>query len=467
VNNCGYDRNCWILSTDRLWLVRFSVGPLTVGVRVRLAELADRHGVLRLKILIYSANFAPEPTGIGKYSGEMAEWLAAHGHTVRVVCALPYYPHWKLDPAYAGRGFQRDTWRNVSVWRAPIWVPASPTGIKRVLHLLSFAISSLPLVLRQMFWRPDLVVTVAPAFVCAPTGWLAARLTGARAWLHLQDFEVDLAFNMGLLSSRLIRGVVLRLERFMLRRFDRVSSISARMVQLLHRKGVDPARTQYFPNWVDVSRICPEMKSEAFRAELGIAADSVVVLFSGSMGGKQGLMVIPAAAALLAGRKDIVFVVSGDGVMKPVLQTAAADLPNVRFLPLQPVERLGELLCLGDIHLLPQNADATDLVLPSKLSGMLSSGRPVITMSEVGTELQAVVSQCGLVVSPDDTSGLAAAILQLADDRTLREKLGRRARAYAESHFEVDQVLARVFGSGGKPKSSEVPKSIVAPVVAP
>ena len=88
-------------------------------------------------------------------------------------------------------------------------------------------------------------------------------------------------------------------------------------------------------------------------------------------------------------------------------------------------------------------------------------------MSEVGTELQAVVSQCGLVVSPDDTSGLAAAILQLADDRTLREKLGRRARAYAESHFEVDQVLARVFGSGGKPKSSEVPKSIVAPVVAP
>jgi colanic acid biosynthesis glycosyl transferase WcaI len=417
-----------------------------------------------LKILIYSANFAPEPTGIGKYSGEMAEWLAAHGHSVRVVCSLPYYPQWKLDPAFAGRAFRRDAWRNVSVWRAPIWVPSSPTGIKRVLHLLSFAICSLPLMVRQIFWRPDLVVTVAPAFVCAPMGWLTARLAGARAWLHLQDFEVDLAFSMGLLSSKLVRGIVLRLERFMLLRFDQVSSISARMVQTLQRKGVPMSRTQYFPNWVDVSRINPDLKGDAFRAQLDIPADSVVVLFSGSMGGKQGLMAIPAAAAQLAARKDIVFVVSGEGVVKAALQSAAADMPNVRFLPLQPIERLGELLCLGDIHLLPQNADATDLVLPSKLSGMLSSGRPVITMSQAGTELHAVVSQCGLVVPPDDTSALAAAVVRLADHSAERRELGKRARAYAEHHFEIDLVLARLFGWGGvRKKTSTAPEGVVAP----
>jgi colanic acid biosynthesis glycosyl transferase WcaI len=416
----------------------------------------------QLKILIYSANFAPEPTGIGKYSGEMAEWLAAHGHTVRVVCALPYYPQWKLDPAYAGRAFQRDEWRDVSIWRAPIWVPACPTGIRRVLHLLSFAISSLPLMVRQIFWQPDLVVTVAPAFVCAPMGWLAARLAGARAWLHLQDFEVDLAFNMGLLRSQIVRGAVLRVERFMLRRFDQVSTISARMVQLLQRKGVEAGRTWYFPNWVDVSRITPHSNSGAFRAELGIPADSVVVLFSGSMGGKQGLMAIPAVANLLAGRKDIVFVVSGDGVMKPAVQAAAAQLPNVRFLPLQPIERLGELLCLGDIHLLPQSADATDLVLPSKLSGMLSSGRPVVTISQAGTELHTVVSQCGLVVLPDDTAALAQALVRLADDRDLRRELGRRARAYAENHFEIDLVLARLFGSGNMQRSGAAPENLAA-----
>jgi colanic acid biosynthesis glycosyl transferase WcaI len=402
-----------------------------------------------LKILIYSANFAPEPTGIGKYSGEMAEWLAAHGHDVRVVCALPYYPHWKLDPAFARRAFRRDAWRGATVWRAPIWVPASPTGAKRVLHLLSFAIASLPLMVRQMFWRPDLVLTVAPAFVCAPMGWLTARLAGARAWLHLQDFEVDLAFNMGLLSNKLVRHVVLRMERLMLRRFDQVSSISGRMLQTLLRKGVDPARTQYLPNWVDVRRISPDSHHDSFRMQLGIPAKSVVVLFSGSLGSKQGLMSIPATASLLSEREDIVFVVCGDGVMKPALQAAASALRNVRFLALQPIERLGELLCFGDIHLLPQNAEATDLVLPSKLSGMLASGRPVITMSEPGTELHSVVSQCGLVVPPEDTLALADAVVRLAEDRALRRELGERARSYAENNFEIDLVLARVFGAGG------------------
>ena len=416
-----------------------------------------------MKILIYSANFAPEPIGIGKYSGEMAEWLAAQGHAVRVVCALPYYPHWRLDPVFAGRAFRRDAWRGASVWRAPIWVPASPTGVKRILHLLSFAISSLPLMVRQIFWRPDLVVTVAPAFVCAPAGWLSARLAGARAWLHLQDFEVDLAFNMGLLNNRLMRNVVLRMERFLLRRFDQVSSISARMVQTLHRKGVEPARTQYFPNWVDVSRITPSLRGDSFRAELGIRAENVVVLFSGSMGGKQGLMAIPAAAALLAHRKDIVFVLSGDGVMKSSLEAAAAHLPNVRFLPLQPVERLGELLSLADMHVLPQNADATDLVLPSKLSGMLASGRPVVTMSQPGTELQAVVSQCGLVVPSGDTPALAAAVVELADDPARRRALGARARLYAESNFAIEQVLARVFGGNDGSKSSAAPERLAAP----
>ncbi len=134
-----------------------------------------------MKILLYSANFAPEPTGIGKYSGEMASWLAAQGHEVRVVAAPPYYPAWKLAEGYAWPPYRREQWQGVSVFRAPLWVPASPGGLARVLHLLTFAAASLPSMLRQAFWRPDVVFTVAPAFVCAPAGWLTARLCGAQS----------------------------------------------------------------------------------------------------------------------------------------------------------------------------------------------------------------------------------------------------------------------------------------------
>jgi colanic acid biosynthesis glycosyl transferase WcaI len=402
--------------------------------------------VTRMRILVYSVNFAPEPTGIGKYSGEMCAWLADRGHEVRVITAPPYYPAWKVDPAFQWTPFRRQAWNALAVWRAPLWVPKNPGGLARVVHLLSFAATSFPLMMRQVFWRPDLVVTVAPAFVCAPAGLLTARLCGARSWLHLQDFEVDLAFRMNLLQGKLLQRLVLRMERGLLRRFDSVSSISSRMVEQLINKGVQLKRTRYFPNWVDISHIKPSLSAGRYRAELGIAPETVVVLFSGSLGGKQGLMVIPAAAKLLAERKDIMFVVCGDGVTKPKLQAAAEGLANIRFLPLQPFERLGELLCTADIHLLPQSPGAADLVLPSKLSGMLASGRPVIATCRAGTELDAVVSKCGLVVPPQDSSALATAICKLANEPKTRLELGRRARAYAEANFERDAILGRIFG---------------------
>ena len=399
-----------------------------------------------MKILIYSANFAPEPTGIGKYSGEMAEWLVSQGHEVRVVSAPPYYPDWKIAKGYRGPFYRYEVWKGVRVWRAPVWVPAQPSGLKRILHLLSFAINSLPLMLRHIGWRPDVVMTVAPAFVCAPMGWLTARLAGAQAWLHMQDFEIDVAFKMGLMEGRGPRQALLWLELHLLRRFDVVSSISSRMVDRLRKKGVDRDSIRLFPNWVDVDKVRPLAHVSDYRAELDIAYDATVILFSGTLGSKQGLMMIPEAAKLLAHRPDVQFVICGDGVMKTALEAACAGLSNVRLMPLQPVERLSELLGMADIHLLPQSREAEDLVLPSKLAGMLSSGRPIVATCREGTEMAHVVSNCGMVVPPDDQVALAGAIESLADQPEARARMGLLARRFAEDHLARNAVLNKWVG---------------------
>jgi len=396
-----------------------------------------------MKILIYSANFAPEPTGIGKYSGDMAWWLAEQGHEVRVVCAPPYYPNWQVDRKYRWPPYRRERWRGVDVWRTPLWVPRSPSGLTRLLHLLSFAIASFPVMLWQIAWRPDVVLTVAPAFMCAPAGLLTAWLSRAKCWLHLQDFEVDVAFGMGLLKGRLLQRIALRMESSLLRRFDTVSTISGRMMERLCAKGVNAGKTRYLPNWVDLTRIKPP--NGGYRTQLGISNDAFVVLFSGTLSGKQGLKVIPEAAKLLRARDEIVFVVCGEGVMKSELQAAAAGLPNIRFIPLQPSGQVSDLLSMADIHLLPQSPDAADLVLPSKLGGMLASGRPVIATCRAGTEISEIVSQCGLVVAPENSMELARAIATLADDPERRKSLGRRARIFAENNFERHAVLSTVF----------------------
>jgi colanic acid biosynthesis glycosyl transferase WcaI len=396
-----------------------------------------------MKILIYSANFAPEPTGIGKYSGEMAQWLVAQGHEVRVIAAPPYYPNWELAEGYKAPIYRREQWKGVDVWRAPLWVPRNPGGLKRVLHLLTFGLTSLPVALWQLTWRPDVVLCVAPALVTAPAAFAVARLSGARAWLHIQDFEVDVAFRMGLLQGKWPRRMVSWLEQRLLRRFDVVSSISDRMVDRLRSKGVLPHKVRSFPNWVDISQVQPLQGESTYRSELGIPADTKVVLFSGSLGGKQGLTVIPQAARLLADRKDILFIIGGEGVMKAQLLEESKGLSNVRFMPLQPMDRLGEWLGLADIHMLPQSPEAEDLVLPSKLAGMLASGKPVVATCRPGTELSRVVSTCGTVVEPEDAQALATAVAKLVDAPDDRARLGAVGRRYAEDRLGLHGVLQR------------------------
>ncbi|MDP2021663.1 MAG: glycosyltransferase WbuB [Hydrogenophaga sp.] len=398
-----------------------------------------------MKILLYGINFAPELTGIGKYTGEMAPWLASAGHEVRVVTAPPYYPEWRVTNGFANT-WQTERWQGVQVWRCPLHVPVKPSGVKRLLHLASFALSSLPVMLRQLAWRPDVVWVVEPAFMCAPTAKALASLIGAKSWLHIQDYEVDAAFDLGLIKGKALRRWVEGAERWLMRRFDRVSTISGRMVARARAKGVATDRVVHFPNWVDISGIAPLATLSAYRAELGLAPSAVVALYSGNMGNKQGLEILADVARLLQDNPSVQFVFGGNGSGRDDLQTRCAGLPNVRFMDLQPLQRLNDWLGLADVHLLPQRADAADLVMPSKLTGMLASGRAVLATALPETELGRVVEQdaaCGLVVPPEDAAAMADALRALAADPARRAELGANGRRFAEAELSQDVILRR------------------------
>jgi colanic acid biosynthesis glycosyl transferase WcaI len=396
-----------------------------------------------MKLLVYGINFAPELTGIGKYTGEMVAWLTARGHEVRVVTAPPYYPDWQIRPGYSGSRYTRERWSGAEVYRTPLWVPRKVNGTRRLLHLASFALASIPALLAQWRWKPDVVWMTEPPLFCTPAGLLFARLRSARSWLHIQDYEVDAAFELGLLKGARLRAAVSCAERWLLRRFDRVSTISQRMMERARSKGVMPERLLSFPNWADVSAIRPLEAQSPYRRELGIADDAVVALYSGNMGAKQGLELLADLALQTRGDPNIVFVFCGNGAGREGLMARCAGLRNVHFLDLQPVDRLGELLGLADVHLLPQRADAADLVMPSKLTGMLSSGRPVLAGARPETELGQVVAQCGRIVPPEDAGAFATALQSLAADAALRKELGERARRIAEERFALDAVLLR------------------------
>jgi colanic acid biosynthesis glycosyl transferase WcaI len=397
-----------------------------------------------LKVLIYGVNFVPELTGIGKYTGEMAAWLASSGNDVRVITAPPYYPAWKVDPPYSANRYRIELWKGVRVYRTPLWVPLRPSGLKRLLHLFSFSFSSLPVLLAQWRWKPDVVWVVEPSMMCVPATVMFVSMRGAKSWLHIQDFEVDAAFDLGLIKGHRLRGWVEGVECWLMRRFERVSAISGRMVERAKAKSVAPNRVVHFPNWVDISGIAPLSTFSNYREVLGIAPKAVVALYSGNMGNKQGLEILANVARLLADDMGVQFVFGGNGSGRADLEARCEGLPNVRFVDLQPLERLNDWLGLADVHLLPQLADAADLVMPSKLTGMMASGRAVLATAHPDTELGRVVARdaaCGVIVPPEDAAAMADALRALAESPAHRAELGANGRRYAERELSQDVIL--------------------------
>ncbi|OKH22668.1 glycosyl transferase [Chroogloeocystis siderophila 5.2 s.c.1] len=400
-----------------------------------------------MRILVYGLNYTPELTGIGKYTGEMTEWLAAQGHEVRVVTALPYYPAWRVDAGFSPWRYCTEFLKGVKVWRCPLWVPHKPSGLKRILHLASFAIASFPVVLWQgLNWQPDVVFVVEPAFFCVVGALVTSRVSGAKAWLHIQDFEIDAGFDLGLLpSSGIVRSLISTIERWLTNRFDRVSTISEKMLERLKLKGVLIYKCVYFPNWVDTKTIYPLQHTSALRTELGIAPDTFVALYSGSMGEKQGLEVILAAAQMLAiDYPNILFVLCGEGSARKHLQKLAKKMLNVRFLNLQPVHRLNDLLNLANVHLLPQLPTAADLVMPSKLQGMCASGRPAIATVHPDTQIAQVLQSCGITVIPGDIIALTKALVILANHPEQCIELGKAARQFTLNNWQQEKVLQQL-----------------------
>jgi colanic acid biosynthesis glycosyl transferase WcaI len=400
-------------------------------------------------ILLYSYNFSPEKAGIGKYNGELAIWLAQQGHQVDVITAPPYYPEWQVHANYSNDKWRVEHSANLTVYRCPMYVPKHVTGKTRLLSELSFTCSSFLVWLRLSLSKPryDLVIAIYPPISSGLFPYLYSRIFKSTFVFHVQDLQVDAAAQLGIIKSSFLLNILKRFERFLLRKADLVCSISEGMKGKLVEKGVPPENYCMLENWVDLDFIKPQpfIKTFRLRNELGIKEFDKVILYSGNLGEKQGLEIVLQAAALLAERKEWRFIFCGDGVAKAKLVKMAADLEltNVHFCPLFPYERLPELLSLGDLHLVPQKRAAADLVLPSKLTGILAVGGLAMVSAEKGTSLFNTIQQnnIGIVVEPEDCQTLADAIVTaLTGDFSIQKN---NAFQYAQLYLNKDLILGK------------------------
>lgn len=397
------------------------------------------------KTVLISQVFQPDEQATSQLLSELLAMLAGRGANCAALCGFP-----------AGRrGGNRipraEVWRGVDIRRGGLQIDGKASLMARALGYGSY---SLWLAWRLLFFTPSnarLLVVTNPPFAPVLVHW-CSWLRGWSYDVFLHDIYPDGLVALGKLSER---SMVTRLWR----RFNRRALASAQNVLVLGRDmaglvekhyGVPSGKISYVPNW---SPFVPDKTQSAEKTGLWQALKlkgRFVVQYSGNMGLWHDLDTIVRAAALLHADEGIIFLLIGEGRRKAAAMRLSQilDATNMIWLPLQPMTELGDTLSCCHAALISQRAGMEGVAVPSKLYGIMASGRAVLAQVPAQSETALVVAEeaCGLVIPLGDAQALADAIRSLAGDRFRTSIMGERALAAYRRKYTLQRAVGQFEG---------------------
>ncbi|MEJ6481312.1 glycosyltransferase family 4 protein [Nostoc punctiforme UO1] len=398
-----------------------------------------------MHILIYSYNYHPEPIGIAPLMTELAEGLVNRGHEVRVITGMPNYPEREIYDGYRGQWYITEQKNGVTIQRSYIRIKSKPNLLDRLLLELSFIFTSLPQAFRGE--RPDVMILTVPPLLGILPATIFGWLYNCPIVLNVQDILPEAAVRIGLLKNKWMIRTLAALEKFAYRTAHTISVIADGFRENLVNKGVPVNKIVCIPNWVNVNFIHPLPKKNNSWISSHQLDGKFIVLYSGNIALTQGLETVIEAAVCLRHIREIVFVIVGESAALQRLQEYCLlhGADNVLLLPLQPREKLPEMLAAADVGLIVQKHNVISFNMPSKIPLLLASGRPIVgSVPATGTAARAIkLSGGGIIVEPESPDAMAAAVHDLYANPTLCTRLGNAGRQFAEENYSLEQALDR------------------------
>jgi colanic acid biosynthesis glycosyl transferase WcaI len=404
------------------------------------------------------ANFAPERTGISQTATELAAFLAADGHDVRVATSMPYYPEWRIWPEYRGRLWRTDRFDGLLVRRSWHFVRPNPTTLLRLTHELTLSLFAVPNVIRTL-WGANTAFVFSPALSYAFLALIVARSLGVRRVLVVKDIVPDAAVELGMARS----GALVAVARWVARRAyamaDEIHTLGQGMARRIAREGVPPERIRVVPDTVDPEELAPVPWGENEFRHRFVPRGTFAVLHTGNMGKKQDLDVILDAADRLRGEPGIRFYLVGDGAVKERILRRRRDLglENLEHHPLQERRLLPHMLSGADVVLVSQVPEVVDIVVPSKVLTALAAGAMIVAAAHPDSDTACMIRESGggVVVPPSDPTALADALVRIRRGEVDVAACRLRGREYALRHFTRQQVYgpisSELSAAGGVP----------------
>jgi glycosyltransferase involved in cell wall biosynthesis len=399
-----------------------------------------------LNILLVSQYFWPERFRVNDL---VAGW-EERGHAVTVLTGIPNYAGGAPYPGYTAFGPSTERLGRSRIARVPLVPRGSGSPLRMAANYLSFALLASvfgPARCRGSF---DLIFVfqMSPVTMAIP-GVVLRRLRGIPLMIWVQDLWPESLVSARAIRSRPVLGLLERLVRGLYRRCDLLVVQSEDFVEPVVRRGADPARVRYLPNWAESFYRPVDVPADA--EERRALPEGFVILFAGNLGEVQALDTILDAADLLREERHVQWVFMGEGRRKPWLEAEIVRRglgATVHVRGSQPSTAMPAWACAADALLVTLRADPVmALTVPSKLQSCLACARPVLAALD-GAGAEAVRrAGAGLVGPAGDAAALAANALRLS--RASAEELagmGRSGRAHFLANFERELVLDRLDG---------------------
>ena len=400
----------------------------------------------KLRLVVLCPHFSPDLAPTGVVMTRIVTELAARGHELHVVTSLPWYRNHAIEPGWGGRLWRTEKTEWGSIIRVHPFPGKSKSNLLR--RAIGFLAFSYAVGIRSVHadgfpFKVDGVLAMSPPLTLGLTGWFTKIIRRAPLVFNIQDVFPDAAIQTGAISNKNIIAAAKWLERVSYKRSDAVVLLSQDLRINIANK-IDAKyhdRLHVIPNFVDTVAITPQHRMTAYRNELGIG-DQLVVMYAGNVGFSQSLNLVVEAAAKFP---EIAFVINGDGAARKKLQEDCAQLANVHFGDYQPIERLSEVLATGDIHLVPLRTGLASVSVPSKSYSILAAGRPMLAAIDSNTEIPNMLQQsgAGVAVNPDNGSAFIEALGRLISNRDQLSEMGAKGRKWVETHASPASVAAQ------------------------
>ncbi len=395
-----------------------------------------------LHIVLLNQYYPPDAAPTGRMLEDVAEALAGQGHEITVLCSRGSYTgEGHGDPAPPAS-------RNIRILRTGISLSGRKSFPGKIAGYAGYYAGA-AWTLATLSPKPCRIVALTSPPYLSLLARALSRLRGGDHAHWVMDLYPDVMAAHGMLSpGSLSYRFLARLARagFGGRRCAAVLCLGDDMVDRLAAHTPANHPVSMVPLWSSAPPPPRPEETSALREQRGWGRDDLVFMYSGNMGlGHRFDEFLAAARDPVLPRCRFAFF--GDGKRRGEIEHTMATHPGapIELHGYAPSRQLAVHLSTADVHLASLEPSWDGCMVPSKLQGIFSSGRPVIHVGSPGGSTARWITDggAGWVVPPGDHAALRQALREAADPGE-RQRRGNAALAYARKHFQKAGNVSRI-----------------------